>query len=166
MESRGDVNICPSHFPCSCIQLCPLWGWVVWWVEKVYQNWIYLSAVLEDTTSCGWSSGKSQHQKPWHNPKIPDPAEDAPAHCRGVGQDNLKKFLLTQTILWFYSRKLIHSAYIKVSSSLKFHLEVSCPVVQPQELCLLWGCSSSVGGGLNALRGLLWILSPSTLRKI
>ena len=32
----------------------------------------------------------------------PDPVEDVPAHCRGVGPDDLKWSLPTQTILEFY----------------------------------------------------------------
>lgn len=32
----------------------------------------------------------------------PDLVEDIPAHCRGVGLDDIERFLPTQTILQFY----------------------------------------------------------------
>ena len=35
----------------------------------------------------------------------PDPVEDVPAHCRGVGLDDLEMSLPTQTTLWFHDIK-------------------------------------------------------------
>ena len=87
-----------------------------------------------------------KHSRPgWMGSEQPDPGEDVPGHCRGVGLDGLERSPPTQTILWF------HDSMIK-EGLCSGDVAVLCPVLSRQrfDTALRWlRCSA---GSLSSWR--------------